>query len=107
MLQASHCRHTPDIPPVLINTDDYPGIGFVNEHLGDQKSVRFNLCPSTVPSIDSDLKPLLKIHGSKRTRFSAAYRKFKREVNLTELALDPDELFAGTRDKTQGRDIGF
>ena len=105
MLEASYCRHTPDIPPVLINTADYPGIAFVNEELGDQKSVRFNLCPSTAPSIDSDPKPLLNIHGSKRTGFSAAYRKFKREVNLTELALDPDALFSGTRDKAQGRDV--
>ena len=105
MLEFSHCRHTPDIPPVLIKTDDYPGTALVNEELGDQKSVRFNLCPSTVPSIDSAPKPLLKIRRSKRTGFSAAYRKFKIEVNLAELALDPDELFAGTRDKTQGRDI--
>ena len=105
MLEVSHCRLTPDIPPILINTDDYPGTAFVNEEPGDQKSVRFNLCLSSVPSIDSAPKPLLKIRSSKGTGFSAAYRKFKREVNLAELALDPDELFAGTRDKTQGRDI--
>jgi len=105
MLEVSHCRHTPDIPPILISTNDYPGIAFANEEPGDQKSVRFNLCPSTVPSIDSAPKPLLKIRRSKRTGFSAAYRKFRREVNLADLALDPDELFAGTRDKTQGRDI--
>jgi antitoxin (DNA-binding transcriptional repressor) of toxin-antitoxin stability system len=37
--------------------------------------------------------------------FSEAYREFKREVDLDELGIDPDELFAGTRDDVQGREV--
>lgn len=37
--------------------------------------------------------------------FSEAYREFTREVDLDELEIDPDELFAGARDDVQGREI--
>lgn len=37
--------------------------------------------------------------------FSDAYREFTEQVDLAELAIDPDESFAGTRDDTSGRDV--
>ena len=39
--------------------------------------------------------------------FSDAYEDFTQHVDLIELELDPDELFAGTRDTTRGRDVGL
>ena len=43
--------------------------------------------------------------ASNRRSFVAAYRDFTNESDLTELALDPDELFTGTREETLGRDV--
>ena len=43
--------------------------------------------------------------ASNRRGFIAAYRNFTNESDLTELGLDPDELFAGTREGTPGRDV--
>ena len=40
-------------------------------------------------------------------RFSEAYGEFTREIDLEELAIDPDELFAGVRDDTHGREINL
>lgn len=37
--------------------------------------------------------------------FADAYRDFSNEVDLAELAINPDELFAGTREETPGRDV--
>ena len=37
--------------------------------------------------------------------FSDAYEAFAQDVDLTELELDPDELFAGKRDDSRGRDV--
>jgi prevent-host-death family protein len=37
-------------------------------------------------------------------RFSEAWDDFAREVDLTELAIDPDEVFSGVRDSGPGRD---
>lgn len=37
--------------------------------------------------------------------FSEAYGAFTREFDLEELAIDPDELFAGTRDDIHGREV--
>ena len=37
--------------------------------------------------------------------FSDAYEEFTKNVDLAELAIDPDELFAGTRDDTRGRHV--
>lgn len=42
-----------------------------------------------------------------RRRFSEAYRDFNTAVDLTEIDLDPDELFADTRDTTPGREFRF
>ena len=39
--------------------------------------------------------------------FSEAYREFKREVDLDELGIDPDELFAGIRDDIQSREVNL
>ena len=39
--------------------------------------------------------------------FSDAYRDFTREFDLEELAIDPDELFAGTRDEIHGREVNL
>lgn len=43
--------------------------------------------------------------GADRRGFDAAYRDFTGAVDLSELALDPDELFEGVRDTTPGRDV--
>ena len=37
--------------------------------------------------------------------FLDAYDDFIHDVDLVQLDIDPDELFAGTRDQTRGRDI--
>ena len=37
--------------------------------------------------------------------FSEAYGDFRREIDLEELAIDPDELFAGARDEIHGREV--
>jgi prevent-host-death family protein len=38
-------------------------------------------------------------------RFSAAYGAFTRDFNLKELAIEPEEVFAGARDETRGREV--
>ena len=43
--------------------------------------------------------------SSNRHSFTSAYRDFTNESALTELALDPDDLFAGRREGTPGRDV--
>lgn len=42
---------------------------------------------------------------STRRSFVEAYREFTRDIDLYELTFDPDELFAGTREETPGRDV--
>ena len=42
---------------------------------------------------------------SRYRRFSEAYGEFARAFALEELAIDPDEVFAGARDETRGREI--
>ena len=37
--------------------------------------------------------------------FSEAYEGFTQEIDLKELTLDPDELFAGARDQSHGREV--
>ena len=39
--------------------------------------------------------------------FSESYGDFTREFSLEELAIDPDELFAGTRDEIHGREVNL
>ena len=43
----------------------------------------------------------------KYRRFSEAYGDFTRENDLEELAIDPDELFAGARDDIHGREVNL
>jgi prevent-host-death family protein len=45
-----------------------------------------------------------RLIGRQRSFFDA-YEGFKRDVDLAELAIDPDEVFVGTRDGTGGRDV--
>ena len=45
-----------------------------------------------------------RLVGHHRSFFDA-YEAFKKDVDLAELEIDPDELFAGTRDGTRGRDV--
>ncbi len=40
---------------------------------------------------------------SRHRRFSEAYGDFVRDVNLGELAIDPEKIFAGVRGETRGR----
>jgi len=37
--------------------------------------------------------------------FSEAYGDFTQEIDLEELAINPDELFAGARDDIHGREV--
>ena len=39
--------------------------------------------------------------------FSDTYGDFTREFDLEELAIDPDELFAGSRDEIHGRQVNL
>ena len=41
----------------------------------------------------------------KHRGFSEAYGEFTQEVDLVELAINPDELFAGARDDSHGREV--
>jgi prevent-host-death family protein len=40
-------------------------------------------------------------------RFSEAWAEFTREFELSELAIDPDEIFDGVRDSRPGREIAL
>jgi prevent-host-death family protein len=40
-------------------------------------------------------------------RFSDAWNEFHRVVELSELAIDPDEIFSDLRDPRPGRDAGL
>jgi prevent-host-death family protein len=37
--------------------------------------------------------------------FAEAYGNFAKVIDLAELAIDPDEVFAGSRDDTRGREV--
>jgi prevent-host-death family protein len=39
--------------------------------------------------------------------FSEAYGQFTREVDLEELAINPEEIFAGARDDIPGREVNL
>jgi prevent-host-death family protein len=45
--------------------------------------------------------------AARSQRFSEAWDEFVRDVDLSELAIDPDEIFSGVRDSSPGRDIGL
>jgi hypothetical protein len=40
-------------------------------------------------------------------RFSEAWHTFTREFDLQELQIDPEEVFAGVREQSPGRDVGL
>lgn len=42
---------------------------------------------------------------SKLRRFSDAYDAFAEEFDLEHLGIDPEEVFAGARDETRGRNV--
>ncbi len=44
---------------------------------------------------------------SRSRRFSEAWDDFRRDVDLAELEIDPDHVFAGARDEGPGREIGL
>ena len=44
---------------------------------------------------------------TKYRAFSETYEAFVREFDLEELAIDPDELFASTRDDIKGREVSL
>ena len=44
---------------------------------------------------------------SRSQKFSRAWDAFRREVDLEELNIDPDEVFADVRDQSPGRDSGL
>lgn len=44
---------------------------------------------------------------SRSRTFSGAWADFTRDVDLDELDIDPDEVFAGVRDKSPGRNGGL
>ena len=45
--------------------------------------------------------------AGKRRRFFEAYLKFTREFDLADLSLNPDVLFSGVRDETEGREVNL
>jgi prevent-host-death family protein len=45
--------------------------------------------------------------ATRSRRFSEAWREFTSEVGLSELAIDPDEIFGDLRDKQSGREVGL
>ena len=50
-------------------------------------------------------RPSFERLTSGRRGFANAYREFANAIDLSELALDPDELFADVREGTTGRDV--
>lgn len=44
---------------------------------------------------------------SRSRRFSEAWDDFTRDVQLAELEIDPDQVFAGVRDIAPGRAVGL
>jgi prevent-host-death family protein len=45
--------------------------------------------------------------AARSRRFSDAWDEFIREVDLSQLTIDPDEIFDEVRDKGPGREIGL
>ena len=43
--------------------------------------------------------------ASRYRRFSEAYADFTRDINLKDLAINPNEVFAGARDEARGREV--
>jgi prevent-host-death family protein len=45
--------------------------------------------------------------AARSRRFSEAWKEFTRDVELSELAIDPDEIFSALRDSRPGREVGL
>ena len=45
--------------------------------------------------------------ASGRRSFWESYAEFRREFDLAELGIDPDEIFGGLRDSSPGRDFSW
>jgi prevent-host-death family protein len=45
--------------------------------------------------------------ATRSRRFSEAWNEFAREVELSELAIDPEEIFGDLRDTRPGREVGL
>jgi hypothetical protein len=45
--------------------------------------------------------------ATRSRRFSEAWNEFARDVELSELAIDPDEIFSDLRDMRPGREVGL
>lgn len=45
--------------------------------------------------------------ATRARRFSEAWREFSSEVEISELAIDPDQIFSGLRDPRPGREAGL
>jgi prevent-host-death family protein len=45
--------------------------------------------------------------ATRSRRFSEAWTEFTSEVELSDLAIDPDQIFTGLRDSGAGRDVGL
>ena len=43
--------------------------------------------------------------ASRHRRFSQAYADFTRDINLKELAINPNQIFAAARDEARGRRV--
>lgn len=48
---------------------------------------------------------MFKRLAADRQGFAETYREFSKTFDLPELDLDPDELFAGARDASPGREV--
>ena len=42
---------------------------------------------------------------SRHRRFAEAFEDFARDVDLAELAIDPEKIFSRVREKTRGREV--
>jgi antitoxin Phd len=45
--------------------------------------------------------------AARSRRFSEAWDDFRREIDLAELNIDPDQVFADVRDDAPGREVGL
>lgn len=45
--------------------------------------------------------------AARARRFSEAWSEFTREIDLSELRIDPDEIFNDVRDTQPGRNVGL
>ena len=66
-----------------------------------------------LPNLAFEMLPVAVLIGRRQyerlimshRRFSEAYREFPTDVDLEDLAIDPDELFGGARTDDKGREV--